>query len=306
MTTAPTAIAPTTPQKFPYTPLAPIEKPGNLKGLLEAQKDSIGRVIAKHMTPDRLATMFLTAATKTPDILRCTQESIARVAITAAELGLDISGTLGDAYVVPFSNKVQDQWRMTAQLIIGYRGLARLARQAGGVARIESNVVCENDEFDLVEGTEFRLTYRKGRGERGKAVGAYALVQFTDGSFQAEYMSRDDIEAVRNNSKSGKSPAWVNHWGEMARKTVFRRLAKWLPLSADRDAALIRATQVDDEDYDYDTKPTREPGTSGTATVRAALGIVDQSSVDATTGELLDAAMGDIPEGDEHDAESDD
>lgn len=282
-------------EKFQYSPLAPLEKVGTLKALLERQQESIGRVIAKHMTPDRLATMLLTAATKTPEILRCTQESVARVAITAAELGLDISGTLGDAYVVPFSNKVGDQWRMTAQLIIGYRGLARLARQAGGVARIESNVICEGDEFDLLEGTEFRLTFRKSKGERGKATGAYALVQFNDGSFQAEYMSRADIEAVRNNAKSGKSPAWVNHWGEMARKTVFRRLAKWLPLSADKDAALIRAQQVDDEDYDFQPNETKAVGKSGTATVRAALGMGGEKSdaealhevIDHETGELL-------------------
>lgn len=285
--------------KYDYKPTAPVEKIGNLKALLDAQRSAIGRVIAKHVTPERLATMLLTAATKDPGILKCTQESIFRVAITAAELGLDISGTLGDAYVVPFNNKVGDKWVSTATLIIGYRGLARLARNTGGVARIESNVVCANDAFEFEQGTTFTLRFRQSTGDRGKAIGAYALVQFNDGSFQAEYMTRDDIENIRSMAKSGNSPAWSKSWGEMARKTVFRRLAKWLPLSPEKDASLLKAMEVDDADYEHGEKRARREVEPGTDAVRKALGIGGEPEfVDHETGEVVDGCSDPDPAAD--------
>ena len=56
-------------------------------------------------------------------------------------------------------------------------------------------------------------------------------------------MSVDEIEAIRRRSKAGNSGPWVTDWNEMAKKTVFRRLTKWLPLSPEfRDAV-----EADDE-----------------------------------------------------------
>ena len=44
-------------------------------------------------------------------------------------------------------------------------------------------------------------------------------------------MSKDEVEAIRASSRAGKSGPWVTHWNEMAKKTAFRRLTKWLTLS---------------------------------------------------------------------------
>jgi hypothetical protein len=50
-------------------------------------------------------------------------------------------------------------------------------------------------------------------------------------------MSRDEIEAVRKRSRAANAGPWVTDWNEMAKKTVFRRLSKWIPLSSEyRDA----------------------------------------------------------------------
>jgi recombination protein RecT len=49
-----------------------------------------------------------------------------------------------------------------------------------------------------------------------------------------EVMSLEEIEKVRAVSRAGQRP-WVTWWGEMARKTVMRRLSKRLPMSTDRD-----------------------------------------------------------------------
>jgi recombination protein RecT len=64
-------------------------------------------------------------------------------------------------------------------------------------------------------------------------------------------MTAADVEKVRQKANSKDSPAWRYHWNEMARKTVFRRAAKWLPLSAEKSGALIQALEQDDLDFDF-------------------------------------------------------
>ena len=50
-------------------------------------------------------------------------------------------------------------------------------------------------------------------------------------------LTKDEIDGIRKRSRSGNNGPWVTDYNEMAKKTAFRRLAKWLPLSAEfRDA----------------------------------------------------------------------
>ena len=58
-------------------------------------------------------------------------------------------------------------------------------------------------------------------------------------------MSTEEIEAIRKRSPAGDSGPWQSDWSEMAKKTVFRRLSKSLPLSPKtRDAIEV------DQNYD--------------------------------------------------------
>lgn len=251
---ATTAIAP-----IRYDAMAPVGNASGLKRLLETQKDGIRQALPRHVTPERLIKTLLVAANRVPDLLKCTQASVLETINRAAELGLDLSGTLGEAYPVPFNNKIKskddngrevERWAMQCQLIIGYRGLAKLARQSGEIKRIEAEIVCENDHFVFRKGLTATLEFEPLlRGERGACIGAYSLVEFKDGGVQYDFMSRDQIEKVRAVAKSKDSPAWRNHWEEMAKKTVFRRVAKWLPLSTEK---FVAAVEHDNSQVDLD------------------------------------------------------
>jgi recombination protein RecT len=265
-------------QQRPFEPLAPIGTAGGLKALLEAQRNGIAQALPRHVTPERLIKTFLVAANRIPDLLQCTQASILETINRAAELGLDLSGTLGEAYPVPFNNKMKrpdgtEFWAKQCQLIIGYRGLAKLARQSGEIKRIDADVVCENDEFTFRKGSDARCEFVPNlKGDRGKPVGAYAYVQFKDGGEQFDFMPFSDIEKVRARSKSGSDKqgnaigAWKSDWPEMAKKTIFRRVAKWLPLSTEK---FVRALEQDDADYELadvleaSTGPAQQRGTAG-------------------------------------------
>ena len=216
------------------------DKQANLKSLLDKAKGSIAAVLPKHLTPERLLKVALSATSRNPALLACTPQSILLCVMQAAELGLEIGGLLGDAYFVPFKD--------TATLVIGYRGMIKLARQSGDLRVLEAHVVREGDVFECEYGLETRLVHKPamGDGELGKIVAAYAIARFKDGGYQVDVMSLAEIEAIRKLSKSGDSGPWAAHYAEMARKTVVRLLCKYLPLSPELQRALEHETAVEE------------------------------------------------------------
>lgn len=159
--------------------------------------------------------------------------------LSLSAFGLEPDGRL--AHIIPYGN--------TATLVIDYKGMAELAWRSGAIAKLHVDVVCENDRFDynMGEVTVHAIDWHK---ERGPMYAAYAMAQTKDGAKLFAVMSKAEIDAIRKRSRSGGSGPWATDYNEMAKKTVFRRLAKWLPLSAEfRDAA-----DKDDEDY----QPIRE------------------------------------------------
>jgi phage RecT family recombinase len=226
--------------KVEYKPAAKMGSAIALRNLLEGpMKQRIADVLPRYLTPERFLRVLLAAVNKTPKLLDCSQESIVEGVINAAQTGLEIGGVGGEAYLVPYGSH--------ATFIPGYRGLAKLARNSGEIKRLEAEVVCEGDHFVYQKGTDFKLEYRPClTGARGKPLGAYALCEFKDGGIQAHFMSAQDIEAVRNRSRAAKDGPWVTDWAEMARKTVFRNLSKWLPLTGEN---WQRALELDNEDF---------------------------------------------------------
>lgn len=243
--------------EYKYQALAPIGSMGTLKALLEGQRASLLALLPRHLTPDRLFRTLLVAANRMPDLLKCTQASIVDSVGRAAELGLDVSGTLQEAWILPFRNKVKytdakgikrEDVLLQATLIPGYRGLAKLGRQSGEVSKIEANAVKEHDHFEIEYGSNAKLVFRpKTSGDRGRTIGCYAYIRLKDGQELVDYMTFDDIERIRRMSKQPNSLMWTQHWDEGGRKTVFRRLSKWAPLSAEKFRMAI-----DTADVEYD------------------------------------------------------
>lgn len=159
--------------------------------------------------------------------------------LVAAELGLEPGGALGQLYLVPFKGK--------CTAIIGYKGFLELARRSGQLKSIRCVVVYAKEAFRVTEGLHFDITHERSFSpDRGEATHVYAIAELTDGTVQFEVMTRIQVEAVRSRSLASQSGPWVTDWEEMAKKTVFRRLAKWLPLSSER---FDKALEVDNDEY---------------------------------------------------------
>lgn len=198
----------------------------------DAMKDQIRLALPKHMTPDRMVRVMLTAFTRIPKLLDCTRESLLKSLMTCSELGIEPDGRR--AHLIPYENRKAGT--VECQLIIDYKGLAELAMRSGLVSNIHADVVCEKDDFLYDRGyvEKHVINFRE---PRGTMYAAYAVCTFKDGTKASSVMSKSEVDAIRSRSKAGQSGPWVTDYNEMAKKTAFRRLAKWLPLSPEvRDA----------------------------------------------------------------------
>lgn len=214
------------------------DKQATIKDLLERSKSSIAAVLPKHLTPERLLKVALSATARTPALLACTPHSILLAVMQAAELGLEVGGLLGEAYFVPFKNQVQ--------LIVGYRGLIKLARNSGQLRTIEARVVHANDVFEIEFGLENKLVHRPClTGDPGETVCVYAIARYKDDAYQVEVMTRSEVDAIRGRSQASASGPWVTDYDEMAKKTVLRRLLKTGPLSPEVARALEHEVAVE-------------------------------------------------------------
>lgn len=210
---------------------------GQLRSLLEKAMPQIKLALPRHLSAERMLRVCLTAAQRTPDLLKCDQLSFVGAVVQASQLGLEPDGILGHAYLVPFNNR--QTGRKEVQLIAGYKGLIDLARRSGHVASISAHVVYEKDRFTFSYGIEDKLEHVPHMGkDRGQPLCVYAVARLKDGGYAFDVMSLEDVEKVRSMSKAGTKGPWVDHWPEMAKKTAIRRLVKYLPLSPELQKAV--------------------------------------------------------------------
>jgi recombination protein RecT len=205
--------------------------------------DKLKAVLPSHLRPEKQIQVALTAIFRTPKLQECDPLSVANAMIQASELGLDLTPALGEAYLVPRWNSKARVSECTFQP--GYRGLVKLARQSGDVLDIQADTVCEADQFAHGRNPRPYLMHEPAMRDRGKVVAAYAVAYLRSGIDSHAVMTVEEIEAIRKRSKSGSNGPWVTDWDEMAKKTVFRRASKWVPISSEQVAM---ALEVDDRD----------------------------------------------------------
>ena len=203
-------------------------------------RDEIAKVLPRHLKPERMTRVAITSIMRTPKLAQCDQASFFNAMLQLSQLGLEPDGR--KAHLIPFENRKRGVTE--CQLIVDYKGLVELAMRSGKVSSIHADKVCENDEFtyDAGELISHRIDFSR---PRGKAYAYYCRVKFYRGDPKTEVMTRDEVEAIRKRSRAGNSGPWVTDFDEMAKKTVFRRLSKWLELSPEH-AEVIDAAERDE------------------------------------------------------------
>lgn len=270
----------------PKAELRPID---TVRAQLEKMKPEFAMALPKHITPDRLMRVALTACQQTPKLLDCDRKSLFSAIMRSAQLGLEPDGILGQAYLIPFGNQVQ--------FIAGYKGLIDLARRSGEVSNIIAKEVYENDEFSVDFSQDVPFVHKPLlSGERGEVTHFWAMARFKDGGFHWDYMTRAEVEKIRDNGQGKNNAVWKNHFIEMAKKTAIRRIAKYLPMSVQKAAIVDDLMDAGKKfhhnefgeiiiDGDVSIVDDAAPA-KGNEALKAKLAKADAAGADRDTGEI--------------------
>jgi recombination protein RecT len=211
-----------------------------VRGWFEAQKGEIGRAVPKHIDPERLVRVALTACVQNPALLNCTRESLMQATLQSASLGLMPDGIMGQAYLLPYGDKAQFQ--------IGYQGLLELIYRTDRISGVVADIVHEKDKFEYRREVEkdFFVHVPSDEDDPGPATHAYAIIRRKDGTANVTVLSKSKIEREhRSHSRAKSNGPWVNHWEAMARKTALLVAMKYEQKSSELAKAIAVEERVD-------------------------------------------------------------
>jgi len=213
----------------------------SFRDLLEKLRPQIQMALPKHIDLNRMIRICLTTIQRNPKLLDCTQDSLLGCLFQCVQLGLEPDGLLGHAYLIPFNDRKNN--RVICTLIVGYKGLLKLARQSNEITSISARVVYSKDVFEYEFGLEEKLVHKPSHDEDpGEMTFAYAIFRLKGGGYHFDVMSVGEIDRIRDRSKAAKDGPWVTDYDEMAKKTVLRRASKMAPASIED---LARAVALD-------------------------------------------------------------
>lgn len=201
------------------------------------------------------ASFALQAINKNKQLITADKSSILESVLNVAQTGLSLNPILNLAYLVP-----RFQYgKVMCQLMPSYQGLVKLLTDSGSVVSVYAHVIHKNDEFEQSLGTSPDIKHSPKLSDRGEIVGAYAVGITKEGNKQVEIMNLEDLHYIRDMSetykayKNGKikSCVWVQWEGEMCKKTVLKRLTKYLP-KTQKFEDVAKAIDLDNDDYILD------------------------------------------------------
>jgi phage RecT family recombinase len=235
---------------------------------------------------DKFVRSFRLLTATNPAILQTDQSSLFLSLYKAAHDGLIVDGV--KATLVVYNTKKGNDWVNMAQYIPMVKGVRDKVYEFTGML-IDAQVVYERDSFEWEQGDTPRLKHVPSLDdEPGKPIAVYAVAKTKEGHVVDRTVMRiSEVNAIREKSKSKNKDGkivgpWVDNYGEMAKKTAVKRLAKYLPLPEEVEDIIAR----DNEMYEF---KTALPSSASSGYLAQA--IEDKKSlsetVDMETGEIL-------------------
>jgi recombination protein RecT len=259
-----------------------------------AQLAEFKRALPGHVGVDRFVRVALTTINTDPKLQACTKDSILAGLMQAAQLGLEVSGVRGQAFLVPRNNRRANTKEATFQL--GYRGMIDLAARSG--ITVDTDIVYANDEFEFQRGTEPKLYHRPTFGEQGPVIAYYAVAHFSDNrrsqfvirSVHAIEAHRDKFASQRDYTTKEVTGPWVEQFDAMATKTVIRMLLDKLPTSIELRQAVVadmvgEAPETVQASYNLVTDPVGAIDTTARPDNVTAEGEITAGSAEVAAGE---------------------
>lgn len=204
----------------------------DMEQLMRQMSGQIKKALPEHISSERFQRLVLTAFGSNSKFLSCDPMSFLAAMMDSAQLGLEPNTPLGQAYLIPYGNKVQFQ--------IGYKGLLELALRSGQIKSLYAHEVRENDKFEVKYGLNQDIIHEPViTGERGEVIGYYSVYHLTSGGYSFIFMTKEEVlNHARSKSKTFKNGPWQTDFNAMAKKTVIKQLLKYAPLSIEIQKAV--------------------------------------------------------------------
>ena len=200
------------------------EKKKDFGTLITEKLDAVQTALPKDFNKTRFVQNCLSVLNDDPDrYMKFSTPVILSNIVRASYLGLEFSNK--ECYLVPYGDKLN--------FMIGYTGAMKLAKKysARPVKNIYAKLIRDGDVFEeVIVNGEPSINFKPVFPNDGKIIGAFAVVLFKDGGMNYEAMTLDELENTRKHSKASNSMAWKDFTGEMYKKTVIRRLCKYIDL----------------------------------------------------------------------------
>lgn len=186
---------------------------------------------------------------------KSTQGSLIQALVNVAQTTLTLNPVAKESFLVPRYDRISKQVRCTLEP--SYVGLVKLLTDAGSVTSINTQLVYSGDEFTIDLASDNPVTHIPQLKDRGDIVGAYAIAKLATGEKQIEWMDVEEINKIRETSESykawkadnSKHTIWNDFYGEMCRKTVLKRIYKYLPRT-DRMNYVDNAMALTNKDWE--------------------------------------------------------
>lgn len=216
-------------------------KPQNPKatliGYFEKHKGQIAAALPKHLNPDRMCRLALTAFSQSNSLAKCDPQTVFASVVVASQLGLEI-GVAGQGYLVPYKGR--------CTFVPGWQGYVDLVSRSGR-ATVWTGAVFDGDDFDYALGDSPFVKHKPGgEDDPAKMVYAYAIGRVNGSQWPVIevwpatriWKHRDRYNKVGDSHYSYANPEMY------ARKVPLLQVIKYMPKSIE----LIRAIELDEAD----------------------------------------------------------
>lgn len=271
---------------------------------LSASSQALLSLLPDEAAVRRFQRVTLQAIQASPAVAECTPDSIITAVMEAASYGLEPTGGVGGAHLVPRRKNVApkgapQKWEKRAQLVIDYRGAVQLVtrrRRDGSpsaVLSVSAEAVKEGDEFAYAKGTHADIDHVPSLSPTRSAsptTHVYAIAEMREGAPKFVVMDHAEVESIRQRDKADGFSPWSSDWDEMAKKTAVKRLVKLLPVEPDVRAILSR----EDEDREHAT-PAAAPVASEPRTARLTARLRPAETAVAPVEDTEEAEYREVP-----------
>lgn len=215
---------------------------------IQKAKDRFAKIASQTVNYDKESIFAMQALMKTDFAMKTANNnpnSVHLAMINVASTGLTLNPANGYAYLVPRDGAIH--------LDISYKGLIKIATDAGSIVWARAEVVYADDRFEYRGPAEAPVhSADPFKADRGDIIGAYCIAKTNDGDVLTEVMSREEIEKIRSKSsawvrgKQGSKGPWEEFFSEMCRKAVVKRASKTWPYT-ERSEVVGQAIEIANE-----------------------------------------------------------